>query len=196
MSEQKLDALIAKVKSEAIEAAEKEAKEIINDAKQKAKQGLANAEAEKIKLLNNAHIEAKAIMNKGEIALKQAARDLQISIKNDLLKLLKSVLEAEVEGTFTADLYSKIILQITESVGNNTEISLPETTKTEIVDAIRKNVAASKNTVDIIKSKQLFSGLSITKKDEGWRYDITAEEITNLLSKHLSKKWLVLLNSK
>ena len=196
MSEQTLDGLIAKVKSEAIEAAEKEAKQIINDAKQKAKQQIANAEAEKKQLLNDAHNEAKAIVSKGEIALQQAARDLQISVKNDLLYLFKSVLETEVEGTFSAELYSNVILQITERVGSDTEISLPEATKTEIVDAIRNKVVTSNKTIDIIQAKQLLSGLSITKTDEGWRYDITAEEIADLLSQHLSQKWVALLNIK
>ena len=196
MSEQTLDGLIAKVKSEAIEAAEKEAKQIINDAKQKAKQQIANAEAEKKQLLNDAHNEAKAIVSKGEIALQQAARDVQISVKNDLLYLFKSVLETEVEGTFSAELYSNVILQITERVGSDTEISLPEATKTEIVDAIRNKVVTSNKTIDIIQAKQLLSGLSITKTDEGWRYDITAEEIADLLSQHLSQKWVALLNIK
>lgn len=196
MQNNSLDELIAKVKSEAITNAEKESQRIIDEANKKAAQLLKHAQAEKEQLLAEAKKESDALISKGEIALKQAARDVHIAVKNDLLKLFKSVLEAEVDAAFTPELYTKLIAQITSSIGNNLDITLPATTEDQVVDAIRKKVAESKNSIKIIASEQLLSGLSVTKTDEGWSYDITAEEVAELISQHLSQKWVAILNSK
>lgn len=194
MSDNTLDELIAKVKSEAIDSAEKESQQIIDAAKKKANQLLKNAQAEKTQLLNDAKTEADATIAKGEIALKQAARDVHISVKNDLLKLFKGVLETEVKATFTTDLYSAVITKVIDTVGSNVKLSLPSDIEDQMVTAIQQKVAQSKDTVQILKSEELFSGLSVNKIDEGWSYDITAEEVSDLLSQHLSQKWVAILN--
>ncbi|WP_422107981.1 hypothetical protein [Winogradskyella sp.] len=196
MSEQTLDGLIARVKSEAIEASENEAKQIIDDAKQKAQQLLSNAETEKETLLANAKVQAEALVEKGKIALNQASRDVQISVKNDIQKLFKLALEANIKDAFTSDLYSSIITQVTNSLGSNVAIALPADTEDQVLKSIQKKVATSQTIPEIIKKEQLLSGLSVTKTDEGWSYDITAEEIASLLSQQLSQKWIEFLNTK
>jgi V/A-type H+-transporting ATPase subunit E len=192
MSDHSLDTFIAKVKSEAIDKAEKEAARILQDAKDKAQLLLDNANAEKDEILAHAKTEAKAIQHKGTIALQQAARDLHIAIKNDLLKLFESVLETKIKKSFTKDkeFYTSIIDKVLDSMGSSVQISLPEDLQDKLVAAIRKKVTKSDKTVHIIQDKKLLSGLSITKTDEGWSYDITAEDIAALLSQHLSQKWI------
>ncbi|MEO1031382.1 MAG: hypothetical protein AAFX55_08250 [Bacteroidota bacterium] len=196
MSEQTLDGLIAKVKSEAIEASENEAKQIIDDAKQKAQQLLSNAEAERETLLANAKAQAEALVEKGKIALNQASRDVQIGVKNDIQKLFKLALEANIKDAFTPDLYSSIITHVMNSLGSNIAIALPADMEDQLLKSIQKKVATSQTIPEIIKKEQLLSGLSVTKTDEGWSYDITAEEITSLLSQQLSQKWIEFLNTK
>jgi hypothetical protein len=56
-------------------------------------------------------------------------------------------------------------------------------------------VATSKTTPDILKKNNLLSGFSISKTDEGWSYEITTEEIADLLNQHLSPKWVELLKN-
>jgi len=194
MNDQSLDTFIAKVKSEAIDDAEKEASQILQDAKERAQVLLDNANAEKNEILLKAKTEAEAIQEKGTIALQQAARDLHISIKNDVLKLFKSVLEAEIQASFTSEVYNSAIQKVMDSVGSSVQISLPNDLQDKLISAIRKKVTQSDQTIEIIQDKQLLSGLSIAKTDEGWSYDITAEDIAELLSQHLSQKWNHLLN--
>jgi V/A-type H+-transporting ATPase subunit E len=195
MSEQTLDGLIARVKSEAIEAAEKEAKQILDDAEQKAQELLVNAKSEKEAMLLDAEKDAKAIVEKGKTALDQAARDVQISVKNDIQQLFKLVLESEVKNAFTPELYSTLITKITDSLGSNVAISLPAETEDNVIQSIQNKVATSKTTPDILKKNNLLSGFSISKTDEGWSYEITTEEIADLLNQHLSPKWVELLKN-
>ena len=196
MSDNTLDELIAKVKSEAIDSAEKDAQRIIEEAKQKAKQVLKNAEAEKEQMLVDAKTEADAMLNKGKLALQQAARDVDIAVKNDLLKVFKTVLESEVSASFTPDIYASVINKVIDTVGKNIAIALPAELEEQLIDAIRKKVTGSDDGVKISKDEQLFSGLSVTKTDEGWSYDITAEEVSELISQNLNRKWVDILNEK
>ncbi|OZV68091.1 hypothetical protein [Winogradskyella aurantia] len=195
MSEHTLDGLIAKVKSEAIEASEKEAQKIIADAKHKAQQLLSKAEADKVVLLDEAQAKADALLDKGKVALNQAARDVQISVKNDIQKLFKSVLETEIKDGFTPELYVKVISKVIDQLGSHVSIALPADTKEDLVNAIKQSVAKSKTVPEIITKHNLLSGLSVTKTDEGWSYEITAEEIADLLNQHLSNKWVELLRN-
>ncbi|MCA0132195.1 hypothetical protein [Winogradskyella alexanderae] len=195
MSEQTLDGLIAKVKSEAIEASELEAQSIINDAKLKAKQIINKAEADKRALIKDAEVHAEGLVKKGKIALNQAARDVQISVKNDIHNLFKSVLEAEVKEAFTTDLYTKVISKVMDSLGGKVAVTLPKDMEDEMIKSLQNSLATSKSVPQIIKKNNLLSGLSVTKIDEGWSYDITAEEIAELLSQHLSPKWAEILKN-
>lgn len=196
MSDSSLNELIIKVKSEAIETAEKEAQQIIDNARKKAENHLKQAEDKKNQLLEEAQTEAEATLNKGEIALKQAARDVQLSVKNDLHKLFKSVLAAEIKAAFTPELYAAVITKLIDNVGSNVEIALPDNLQEEVIAAIQKKITEANQSAAIVKKQQLFSGLSVTKTDEGWSYDITAEEVSELLNQHLSAKWVQLLNKK
>jgi V/A-type H+-transporting ATPase subunit E len=194
MSEYSLDGLIAKVKSEAIERAEKEAQEIIDDAKAQAAKILEKANAEKEQRISEAEEQANAIRYKADIALNQAAREVSIATKNDLLALFKAVLQAEVQAAYDPDLYKTLVLHIVDSVGDNSAITLPGHLEEQVVKEIHKKVANSEKSVKILQSNQLLNGLKVTKTDEGWSYNITAEEVTELLNQQLSKKWMDIFN--
>lgn len=195
MNENSLDGLIAKIKSEAIEGAEKEAQEIIKVAKSKAKVLIKEAETEKQQLIERAQAEAKAILEKGEIALQQSARDVHISVQNDIIKLLKSILETEIKGAFSDELYSSIITNLIKSLGGNVTIAIPDDLADELTKDLKNKIAHSKETINIMRDKQLLSGLSVSKTDEGWSYNISAEEVSELLSQHLSQKWVDILKT-
>jgi V/A-type H+-transporting ATPase subunit E len=194
MSEYSLDGLIAKVKSEAIERAEKEAQEIIDDAKAQAAKILEKANAEKEQRISEAEEQANAIRHKADIALNQAAREVSIATKNDLLALFKAVLQAEVQAAYDPDLYKTLVLHIVDTVGENSAITLPGHLEEQVVKEIHKKVANSEKSVKILQSNQLLNGLKVTKTDEGWSYNITAEEVTELLNQQLSKKWMDIFN--
>lgn len=195
MSDKTLDKLIAQLKSEAIDTAEKASQKIVEDAKVKAQTIVKNAEDERSQILSEAQKEAQDTISKGESALKQAARDLNVTVKNDLLKLFNAVFENEVEKSFSPDLIKTAVLKVIDTIGSDVEIKLPDTMKQELVDAIRKQLQTSDNSITILKDENLLNGLSITKTDQGWSYQITPEEVTGLLTGNLSEKWVNILNS-
>jgi vacuolar-type H+-ATPase subunit E/Vma4 len=193
MGKQTLDALIDKIKSEAIEAAEHKATEILDRARMEAQNSTTEAEAEREALLFRADKEAQATLTKGQMALKQAARDLIISVRNDLLKLLKNLLEQEVEDNFTPDLMEKAILIIMENMGSGTELRLSEDMESELAEKVRRRLQQSNTSNSISMDSALLTGFSVAKTDEGWSYHISSKELTDLLNDHLSPKWIEIL---
>ena len=194
MSDKTLDQLIAQLKSEAIDTAEKEAQQIIDKAKTEAQQILNSAKEEREQILSESKKEADDIISKGESALKQSARDLNVSIKNDLLELFKAVLEKEIEKTFTSEMMISVVEKVVNTVGKDVTLKLPADMEQNVVDAIQKQVQTSGSSISILRDRELFSGLSIFKNEEGWSYQITPQEVAELLNTFLSKKWIEILN--
>ncbi|MBV7270629.1 hypothetical protein [Winogradskyella luteola] len=195
MSENTLDKLITKLKLEAIDAAESEANDTIESAKTKARSILSEAQAKSDELIETAEIEAKTIIIKAEGALKQAARDLSLSLRNDLLNLLGNVLDKEVKITFTADLMETAVLKVVENIGSGVALKLPKGLEKNVANQIQKRLQESSDITSVTSDNSLVNAFSITKIDEGWSYDISPEEISNLLKKYLSQKWVYILNT-
>lgn len=193
MSEKNLDKLIASLKSEAIDAADKESKKILDAAEEKAQKIIQEAEQKREQILNDAETEAKAIVEKGESALRQAARDLSIAVRNDLIQLFEAVLEREVRKEFTPDLLKTAFVKVLENIGSHVELKLPEEFEQELADYIHQHLQGANGLVSITKENSNLKKLSITKTDEGWSYQISPEAVAELLQSHLIEKWVKLL---
>lgn len=194
MSEKNLEELIATLKTEAIEAADKEAEKILAKARDKAQAILDEAEVTKTELLQHAEAEAKATLEKGESALRQAARDLSVSLRNDLLTLFKGVLERDVVSAFSPELMEKAVLKILENVGSGVSVKLPGNMEAELADQIQKRLQASGELASIDRDATLINGFAISRAEEGWTYHVSPEEVTELLHAYLSPKWIAILN--
>ena len=190
MSEKNLEGLIATLKTEAIEAAEKQAGEILAKAREKAQAMLEEAAATEAEILQRADTEAKATLEKGKSALRQAERDLGVSVRNDLLALYKGVLEREVEGTFSPELIEKAVLKILENVGRGVALELPANSDIKLTNQIQKRLQDSGAEVLMNRNGSLANGFAISKEDEGWTYSVTPDEVTELLHAYLTPKWL------
>jgi len=196
MSEQTLDLLIEKLKTEAIEKAEKESAKIIEDARKRAEVIVAEAEEQKKSILDEAEKEAQDIVDKGKSALQVAARDLSLSTQNDLLQLLQATLEGEVKNSFDPDLMKSVVSQLIDQLGEEVEFRLPEEQAQELAEFIQNKLQTSDGTIAILEDKAGSSGLLITKKDQGWSYDISPKQVTESLLPLLNAKWVQILTEK
>ncbi|MDH3709351.1 MAG: hypothetical protein OER04_05665 [Cyclobacteriaceae bacterium] len=192
MTDKSLDQLIASLKTEAIEQAEKESATILEEAETRAHEILAAAEAKKNSLIMEAKKEAQAIVDEGQSALKVAARDLSISVRNQLLELFRKTFEAEVRDSFGPDLIRSVITRVIENVGTDVELRLPNNFMKELSEYIHEHVATA-SSISIIQDSALLEGLSIVKKDQGWSYDISPEQVMEAVMPQLNAKWIQIL---
>lgn len=193
MSENTLDKLISTLKTEAIEAADKEAAKIVDEAKSEAERIIRNAESERDQMLDAADKDASAIREKGTMALQQAARDLHVRLAAELVDVLSRVLKAEVADSFTPDRIAKAVEQVMQNIGGDVEVVLPEQMKDELANDVIKRLQAMDGVDAVTKDASLLSGFSIVKSKEGWSYRITPEDVSTYLSGQLSQRWLAQL---
>ena len=195
MSDKNLENLIETIKQDAIATADKKAAEILDKAKKEATHIITAAETKKTTLIEEGKKIAEATINKGENALQQAARDLSITLYNDISHLFRSVLEQEVNASFSPKTVKNLVLKTLEQVGTNSEVQLPEDLKNEVTSYIHKQLQQSKELTKISANTALIKGFKITNKDEGWSYHITPEDVTELLFEQLSEQWKKILGN-
>ncbi|MEO1262454.1 MAG: hypothetical protein AAFZ15_26845 [Bacteroidota bacterium] len=193
MSEKNLDQLINSLKTEAIDNAEKEAEKILTDAKQQAQQIVQAAEKKKATVIVEAERESAAILEKGEAALRQAGRDYSISVRNELLDIFQSLLEAETRKAFTPDLMKNAIVKVIENIGGDVELTLSPENAKELADYIHDRLKSSGKIVSIVENNSVLHGFTIALKKEGWSYAVSPEEVATALQKYLNKNWINIL---
>lgn len=192
MSEKSLDQLINTIKTEAIEAAEKEAQAIVAKAQEEAKTIMDDAEAQKSDIISAAKKQAQQTLNKGKNDLIHAARDIKISLRNELLHLLKNVLQKEIDEHFTPELTEKAILEIIQNIDVGVSLSLPNDLKDNL-SAKTMSLLQSQDTALHFDKNRIAKGLIVKNKNEGWTYMVSPEQITALLYNQLSPKWVEIL---
>ena len=195
MSEKSLDKLIENLKSEAIEAADREAAKILEQARAEARDRVEAAETRSRELLEEAERESRAILQKGEAALQQAARDVSVSARNELLGMFRKVLEEEVAATFSPELIERAVLKIMENVGSDVSVELPEDVDVRLAKQLHQRLQAAAEITSISTDSSLLKGFAISKQDEGWRYDISPQAVSDVLYAQLSPQWVALLNN-
>lgn len=193
MREKSLEQLISSLKTEAIEAAEKESEKILADAKRQAQQIVQTAEEKKANMLAAAERDAAALLQKGEAALRQAGRDYSITVQNELLKIFHAVFEAETRKEFTPDLMKNAIIKVLENIGGDVEIKFSPEHAKELTDYIHARIKSSEKTVSIVEDNSVLQGFIISKKNQRWSYTISPEEVAEALNKHLNKNWIDIL---
>ena len=193
MSEKTLDQLIATLKTEAIEEAEKESQKILEKAKLEAQRIVQAAEEKRDALLAEAEQRAADILSKGETALRQAGRDYSISVRNELLQSFKTVLETETRREFTPDLLKTAIVKVIENIGSDVELNLSSEFSQELADYIHERLKSSDQLVAITKNNAVLSGFSVSQNDQGWSYTISPEEVATALQNHLNQNWINIL---
>lgn len=193
MSEKTLDNLIKTLKVEAIEAAEKEAASILETAKKEAKVLLEKAAKEKEQIVHVAQKEAQSTLEKGRSALRQAARDVNIALKNEIVQLLQTVFERNVEKDFSPELLKGALTKVIENIGSGIELRFSSDFKDNLANYVQRELQMSEKDITLLKEDGLKKGLNIVKTNEGWSYEVSAATVTELMGAQLNNEWRKLL---
>ena len=152
MSEE-LQGLLNKIQAEGLEKAETERARLVAEAKAQADAIIAEAKAQADKIRKDAEADAEASRKKADEAIKQAARDVVISLKDDLQEKLRSVVREAAAQAMTpekmAGLIEKIAGQFADNAASGIEVILPAREREEaaqkllgcLPDVLKKNAS-------------------------------------------------------
>lgn len=91
-----IESFVAKLKTEGVEAGQKQAEQLKQEAQQEADRVVAQARQDAEKIVADAQAEAEKILARGRTELELAARDATLKLRESLVRALEGVLNAAV----------------------------------------------------------------------------------------------------
>jgi len=192
MSE-KLKGLLEKIKEEGIKKAEETARAIELKAKDDAKKIIKDAEMKAEGILETAEKTSNTTKKAGELALRQASRDLLLSLKDELRKILDKVIAAEIKTAMSHDNMSKILGRLIEGFveqgGDTSDIKILlkkedlEKLKGTFVSKLKEEL---KRGIEFKPSLNINAGFSISFDKGKSFFDFTDEGFQEALSAYLN----------
>lgn len=111
---QDLQHLIERIRTEAVERAESEAKRLEDEAKGRAKTTLHEARNQAQGIVSKAEDEARLYQERAEKALEQAGRDLLIHVRQGIENIFEDIVAKEVKEAYDEDLLKDAISRMAE----------------------------------------------------------------------------------
>ncbi len=192
MSEE-LQGLLNKIQAEGLEKAETERARLVAEAKAQADKIIAEAKAQADKIRKDAEADAEASRKKADAAVKQAARDVIISLKDDLQKKLRAVVRDAAAQAMTpeamAGLITKIAEQFAQNAASGTEVIL---SVREREDAAQKLIGCLpevfKKNASVQLGRGFASGFKVGFKDSEVFFDFSDEALTDIICEFVGPK--------
>ena len=186
---QQIQDLVASIRKDGIEVAQKEAAQIIADAKAQAEDLIRDAKKEAASLLEKAQREIDTRDQSARSSLQQASRDVQLSLKKAINTQLDRLLVDQVEKAFASNDLVSLIAGVVASLGDEGRHQVQLSQKE--FDALAKSLAgqlsdAIKAGLEIKPVASVSTGFRIAAKDGASFYDFSAEETAALLKPFLS----------
>lgn len=187
----KLENLIEKLRKEGVDGAQKAADEIIAKAEEKAGSIVdeAGKKAESVK--SEAEESAAAFQKNSERAIQQAARDVTLSLRQELTAMFDSVFRREVSDQLDPEFLKKMILKIAEKWSNESglEVEASEKDIKELEKVLFKGVKKEvKEGINLKPKRDLEHGFYIGIKGKDLYYDFSDESISETLKSFLNKR--------
>ena len=191
--EMKLDNLIQKIKQEGVEEAKKQSEDIVNQAQTQAKKIIENSEDKRKTLIQEGRREASNLMTSGEEALRQAARDVLLSLRQEIIKLFDRVTKDKVSEELSPDSLEKIIVKVIENFkreeGLDIEVLLSKEDKKVLEAVLLKALSGDlKKGVTFKAAAGMEKGFRVGEKDKNFYYDFSDEAIAEAFGKYLNPR--------
>ena len=192
MSE-KLKELLEKINEEGVKQAEEKARAIELKAKKDAEKIINEAKSEAQKIIAEARSEVRKMEEASQAALRQAARDLMLSLKDDIKRLFDKVISAESAKSMTSEQIGPIIKDLIERYadkgGEASDIKVLlkkedlEKLKTTFIARLKDKI---KDGIEFRPSPNINAGFSISFDKGRSFFDFTDEGLKEALCAYLN----------
>ena len=188
-----LKGLLEKINQEGIKSAEKKAGEIEDKARLDAEKILSAARKLAGEIVQKAKAEAEKIQVNAELILKQASRDLLLSLKEDIRKMLNKIIAGEIEKALSneeiAGILAGLIDKYAENNGQADDIKVLvkkedlEKIKNSFMSKLKDRVKAG---VEFKPSPNINAGFSISFDKGKLYFDFSDEGLLETLCAYLN----------
>ncbi|MQY76799.1 MAG: V-type ATP synthase subunit E [Spirochaeta sp.] len=191
--EVQLKELIERIKSEGIESAEEQAKQIIGAAEKKASEIILKAKEDAKEIAAKAENAAANSERAGIEALKQAGRDLILNVQARIIDLFKAIVIRETGSALSEKVMVEIILTVvkkwTDKGIDELQVLISSQQGKKLEDHLMSKLAADfKKGVEILPLPGSAAGFRISEKNGSAYYDFTDRGIAELLIEYLNPR--------
>ncbi len=186
---QQIQDLVASIRKDGIEAAQKEADQILADAKAKAEELVNSARKEAAQEIEKAQREIDTRDQSARSSLQQASRDVQLSLKKAIQEELDGILVSNIEKAYSSKELSSIIIAVIQSLSDveTKTLELDKKSFDSLASSLKSDLgSAVKKGLEIKAIPSVSSGFKVSEKDGSAFYDFSAEEMAQLLKPFLS----------
>jgi V/A-type H+/Na+-transporting ATPase subunit E len=199
MMDVKLESLIEQIKKDGIEEAQRAKQEIIDEAKAQASDILEAANKEAANLLAKAKEDTEKLKNNTESSLRQAARDMVLSLRQQIGLLFEKVFKDQIDITLEPEFTAKLITSLIQGWAAQGQESLEVLVSKDdqkkisqfVLDALKKE---NTEKIEIRAVPSVSKGFMIGFKNRDLMYDFTDESILESLKAFLTPTAKVFLD--
>ena len=198
-----LQALLNKINEEGLKKAEQTKADIIAQAQAEAKGIIQKAQEEADDCRAKAQADSQILVQKGEEALRQAARDMMLSLRQQLQSRVRTAVLQLMDATLDAQQMPGIIAQIVESYlqkdGNedNLELLVNKSQLDALSAAVKAKLADNlKNQCEFSPAPTVTNGFKLAFKDNDVLYDFTDQALADAVASYVGPRIAAALSDK
>ena len=185
--EQQIQDLVDSIRKEGIDEANRERDSIISKAQKEADRIIAEARANASKMIEDATKECELRNQSAKASLSQAARDVSLSLKASIEKLLAGILSADIASAMDEKLLSQLVLRAGEKCTGDVDFEISGPDAQKIAAALKSQLRDRLVSGSGITVGEGYEGLHIVSKDGSGYIDLSADQIAAVLRPHLSQ---------
>jgi V/A-type H+-transporting ATPase subunit E len=182
--------LIDKIKQEGVQTAQKEAETITKQAREEA--GRINEEAKSSgeQYVISAKNEIKKIEDSTQMALRQAARDMILSLRRDILRMLQTIVTEDVRDALTTEQLATIITEAVKgSSGGEAQVTVGQDDLKKLEEHfIAKIQNKVKGGVTFAGSQDIDKGFTVSYDGGKSSFDFTDVSLAQYLSQFVNER--------
>ncbi len=191
-----LQGLLDRIKEEGVEKANEEANAIIANAKEDAANIIATAKEDAEKTAKSAEEEANKSEKRAKATIQQAARDVILSLRNELEDRLKKVVADSINDAMTPEKMGEILLEMTKHNTKNADIEVILAKKDmESMEKLFKGslVKDLKTNPELTLGFDFKSGLKIGFKGNDTFFDFSDDALSDMICSFIGPKLTAIL---
>ncbi len=187
-----IEELISKIKSDGIDSAEAQAKQIEDKARANAEQIIKTAEDRAQAIVNQAQIDAEKLQESAKKSLEQASRDTLLSLRKEIQGMLSRLVSHDVSASLNSDQLAEIIGQLVkDSSGGKDGVQIELNKKDHkkladgFIDKLQKQV---KHGIEFQSSDDVTGGFAISYDGGKSSFDFTDESLAQYMTTFLNEQ--------
>lgn len=181
--------LINKIKLEGFNEAEKNAKAIKEQAQAQAQEIIDQAKARADKILAEAKESIEKFDQASKAGLEQAARNVLLTLKQDIQDLLKKVIAKEIQQAVSGEKLVELVSVVARNVATSAQIALNQEDfqmlKAECLSRLEKEI---KTGVIFVSRRDRSKGLTISFDEQKSCFDLTEEALVEYFASFVNEE--------